>query len=162
MQTYRNKSYLNKIKLLSKRILTLVKTYFMSVRDETLLSIRVDVPKAKINELTLSIESFQNSTLRPIAKFQNDVMLSIFENYIVRYKNVFLKLGIQEQLKYIENAVKKDSKLKNLIRGVFIGHFTSDEYRFYSKNSSEINKRIINLTKERLQSQIQYFETQRA
>ncbi|GAA0759346.1 glyoxalase [Psychroflexus lacisalsi] len=130
----------------------------MTARDENLLSIRVDVPRAKVNETTLSLESFQNSTLRPIAKFQNDLILSLFENYIVRYKNVFHKLGTQEKLNYIENTVKKDSKFKNLMRGIFMGHFTIDEYKFYHENSSEINKRIINLTKERLQSQLQHFE----
>ena len=126
----------------------------MSSRKDKLLSIRLEVPKAKVNTTTLSLESFQNSTLRPIAKFQNDLMFAIFQDYIIRYKNVFLKLGTQDKLKYIENTVKKDSKFKNLIRGVFMGHFTLEEYQFYTENSSEINKRIINLTKERLESQV--------
>ncbi|NEV94272.1 glyoxalase [Psychroflexus sp. YR1-1] len=134
----------------------------MTSRDEQLLNIRLEVPNAKIDETTLSLESFQNSTLRPIAKFQNELILSLFENYIVRYKNVFHKLGEMEKLNYIENTVKKDSKFKNLLRGVFIGFFTIDEYKFYHENSSEVNKRIINLTKERLQSQLHYFEKQSA
>lgn len=129
----------------------------MSSRKDKLLSIRLEVPKAKVNTTTLSLESFQNSTLRPIAKFQNDLMFAIFQDYIIRYKNVFLKLGIQDKLKYIENTVKKDSKFKNLIRGLFMGHFTLEEYQFYTENSSEINKRIINLTKERLESQVDQF-----
>ena len=129
----------------------------MSSRKDKLLSIRLEVPKAKVNTTTLSLESFQNSTLRPIAKFQNDLMFAIFQDYIIRYKNVFLKLGTQDKLKYIENTVKKDSKFKNLIRGVFMGHFTLEEYQFYTENSSEINKRIINLTKERLESQVNQF-----
>jgi|AntRauTorckE5430_2_1112549.scaffolds.fasta_scaffold00029_26 hypothetical protein len=130
----------------------------MKTRDEEIISIRVEVPNAKVTALTLSLESFQNSTLRPIAKFQNDILLSIFENYIIRYKNVFHKLGHGEKLKYIENTVKKDSKFKNLIRGIFMGHFTIEEYKFYVENTSEINKRIINLTKERLQAEVHYFE----
>jgi hypothetical protein len=134
----------------------------MKTRDEDIISIRVEVPNAKVSSLTLSLESFQNSTLRPIAKFQNDILLSIFENYIIRYKNVFHKLGHAEKLKYIENTVKKDSKFKNLIRGIFMGHFTIEEYKFYIENDSEINKRIINLTKERLQTHIHYFEKQSA
>jgi hypothetical protein len=129
----------------------------MSSRKDKLLSIRLELPKAKVNTTTLSLESFQNSTLRPIAKFQNDLMFAIFQDYIIRYKNVFLKLGTQDKLKYIENTVKKDSKFKNLIRGVFMGHFTLEEYQFYTENSSEINKRIINLTKERLESQVDQF-----
>lgn len=130
----------------------------MISRDEQLLSIRVEVPNAKVDRSTLSLESFQNATLRPISKFQNELILSIFENYIERYKNVFHKYGTEDKLRYIENTVKKDSKFKNLIRGVYMGHFTIDEFEFYSENSSEINKRIINLTKERLQSQLDYFE----
>jgi hypothetical protein len=70
----------------------------MKTRDEEILSIRVEVPNAKVSSLTLSFESFQNSTLRPIAKFQNDILLSIFEDYIIRYKNVFHKLGHEEKL----------------------------------------------------------------
>lgn len=143
-------------------MITLVKTYVMTERDEQLLSIRPEIPNAKVDSSTLDLESFQNSTLRPIAKFQNELILSIFDKYIVRYKNVFHKLGLEEKLKYIENTVKKDSKFKNLMRGIFMGHFTVEEYQFYSENSSEVNKRIINLTKERLQSQIQYFEKQSA
>lgn len=135
----------------------MVKKVGMIPRDKDVLSIRAELPKAKVNTTTLSLESFQNSTLRPIAKFQNDLMFAIFQDYIIRYKNVFLKLGTQDKLKYIENTVKKDSKFKNLIRGVFMGHFTLDEYQFYTENSSEINKRIINLTKERLESQVDQF-----
>ncbi|MBZ9650528.1 glyoxalase [Psychroflexus montanilacus] len=130
----------------------------MDSRNERLLSIRLEVPNARVDQSTLGLESFQNSTLRPISKFQNELILSIFENYIIRYKNVFHKLGNEEKLRYIENTVKKDSKFKNLIRGIFMGHFTIEEYKFYSENSSEVNKRIINLTKERLQSQLEHFE----
>lgn len=43
-----------------------------------------------------------------------------------------------------------------------MGHFTIEEYKFYNENDSEINKRIINLTKERLQTEIHYFEKQSA
>lgn len=39
-----------------------------------------------------------------------------------------------------------------------MGHFTIEEYKFYVENTSEINKRIINLTKERLQAEVHYFE----
>ncbi|MFN2261376.1 MAG: glyoxalase [Psychroflexus sp.] len=130
----------------------------MNARDEQLKSIRLEIPNAKIKSTTTDMERFQNETLRPIAKFQNDIILSIFKNYIRKYKNVFHKLNQDEKLKYIENSLKKDSKFKNLIRGIFMGHFTIEDYEFYIENASAVNKRIINLTKERLQSQLQYFE----
>ncbi|QSS97074.1 glyoxalase [Psychroflexus sp. ALD_RP9] len=127
-------------------------------RDQEILSIRVELPNAKVYENTQDLERFQNESLRPIAKFQNMILLEVFKNYIDRYKNVYHKYDLGGKTAYIEQAVKKDSKLKNLIRGLFLGHFTADEYKFYSKNVSAVNKRIINLVKERLLSQIQYFE----
>lgn len=134
----------------------------MNLRDEQLKSIRLEIPNAEIKATTADMERFQNMTLRPIAKFQNDLLLAIFSNYIIKYKNAFHQLKQDEKLNYIENSVKKDSKFKNLIRGLFLGHFTSEEYEFYCENASSVNKRIINLIKERLQSQIQYFESQNA
>ncbi|WP_127844172.1 glyoxalase [Psychroflexus aestuariivivens] len=134
----------------------------MNARDEQLKSIRPEIPNAEIKSRTAEMERFQNLTLRPIAKFQNDILLSIFSNYIEKYKNIFHKLGQNEKLNYIENSLKKDSKFKNLIRGIFIAHFTSEEYKFYSENISSANKRIVNLVKERLQSQMQYFESEHA
>lgn len=134
----------------------------MNLRDEQLKSIRPEIPNAEIKATTADMERFQNMTLRPIAKFQNDLLLAIFSNYIIKYKNAFHQLNQDEKLNYIENSVKKDSKFKNLIRGLFLGHFTSEEYEFYSENASSVNKRIINLIKERLQSQMQYFESQNA
>lgn len=130
----------------------------MQERDQALQSIRIEIPKAKVYQATQDLERFQNQTLRPIAKFQNTLLLDIFKNYISRYKNVYHKQDQAGKSNYIEQSIKKDSKLKNLIRGVFMGHFTAEEYDFYSHNASSVNKRIINLVKQRLQNQLQYFD----
>ena len=42
---------------------------------------------------------------------------------------------------------------------MIIGQFTVDEYKHYITNSSALNKRMMNLVKQRLQDQIQLFET---
>jgi ATP-dependent Clp protease ATP-binding subunit ClpA len=39
-----------------------------------------------------------------------------------------------------------------------IGHFTAEEYSKYIDNSSALNKRMMNLVKERLKSNIQLLE----
>ena len=41
---------------------------------------------------------------------------------------------------------------------MFIGQFTTEEYHRYTADTSAFNKRIINLTKERLKSNIMQFE----
>ena len=130
----------------------------MSDRNSILKDLRPEVTHAKVMNNTGEEERFQNQTLRPIAKFQNDLIISIFKNYIKRRKNTFYTLSLPDRENYIDHAIKKDLKFRNLIKGVFIGLFTDDEYKEYIENASNLDKRIANLTIERLKSNIQYFE----
>ncbi len=103
-------------------------------------------------------EKFQNNTLRPILKFQNDLFIEVFKNYVVKQKNVFFKLATDKKMAYIENAIQKDIKFRNSLKGIVMGMFTLEEYQEYIQNSSNLNKRMMNLVIERLKSQIQLFE----
>ncbi|WP_340155998.1 glyoxalase [uncultured Winogradskyella sp.] len=129
----------------------------MSSRFNDLLSIRPEILSAKVHEGTSAEEAFQNKTLRPIIKLQHDLFIAVFKNYIRKHKNVFLSLILDEQLKYISNAIQKDIKFRNALKGMVIGQFTVKEYEIYIKNSSALNKRITNIIKERLIHSIQLF-----
>ena len=130
----------------------------MNLRDIALLQLRPQIPSAKILPGMTAEESFQNNTLRPIAKLQNDLLVAVFRNYARKHKNVFYDLSIEKRLDYIENAVHKDMKFRNSLKGMIIGQFTMDEYGTYILNSSALNKRMMNLVKERLKSNIQLLE----
>ena len=88
---------------------------------------------------------------------QNDLFVAVFNNYIVKRKNVFYDLTLQKQIDYIDNAIHKDMKLRNSLKGMVIGQFTVEEYELYIQNSSALNKRMMNIVKERLVSNIQLF-----
>ncbi len=103
-------------------------------------------------------EQFQNSTLRPIIKFQNPLLIEAFKNYIIKHKNAFYQLNIEKRLDYIENAIQKDIKFRNSLKGIIIGQFTVEEYMAYIQNSSTLNKRMMNIVVERLKDQVQAFE----
>lgn len=103
-------------------------------------------------------EKFQNNTLRPILKLQNPLIIAVFHNYIVKHKGVFYDLSIQKRLAYIENALYKDQKFRNALKGMIIGHFTVDEYKDYTAYSSSLNKRMMNMAVERLKNQVEYFQ----
>lgn len=103
-------------------------------------------------------EQFQNSTLRPIIKFQNPLLIEAFKNYIIKHKNAFYQLNIEKRLDYIENAIQKDIKFRNSLKGMIIGQFTVEEYMAYIQNSSTLNKRMMNIVVERLKDQVQAFE----
>jgi len=130
----------------------------MTTRDTQLLAIRPIIKSITISPDMSDDERFQNTTLRPIIKLQNDLFIAVFRNYIAKHKNVFYQLTIEKRMTYIENAIHKDIKFRNSLKGMVIGQFTIDEYQKYILNSSALNKRMMNIVKQRLQSNIQLFE----
>jgi hypothetical protein len=130
----------------------------MDTRDLSLLALRPELPNVRIDGAMSSEEHFQNNTLRPVIKLQNDLFVAVFKNYIKKHKNVFQTYTVDKRLDYIDNAVQRDIKFRNSLKGIVIGHFTVEEYSKYIDNSSALNKRMMNLVKERLKSNIQLLE----
>ena len=130
----------------------------MISRDEFLLKIRPVISKAKVTPLMSKEEIFQNRTIRPIALLQNDILVEVFKHYIKKHKNVFYDLSVEKRIDYIENAIHKDMKFRNSLKGIMIGQFTIAEHQNYVSNSSALNKRMMQIVKERLKSNIQLLE----
>ncbi len=100
-------------------------------------------------------ELFQNETLRPILKLQNDLFIRSFQLYLNQKKIAFSNYSTDKKEKIIELSIAKDIQFQNLLRGMVLGLFTIDEYNQYSKNTSNFNKRIRLMLIERLKSQLQ-------
>ena len=77
-----------------------------------------------VNVGTTEIEKFQNEVLRPIIKMQHNLLIASFNNY------------------------------KNINLGFIIGHFSMDEFSFYSLNTSEMNRRILQIISQRIKDSI--------
>ena len=127
----------------------------MNDRRNDILRIRPQIKKHQTFETMSDEERFQNSTLRPILKLQNPLLLASFVNYATKHKGVFFDIPTDKQLVYIENAVHKDQKFRNALKGMIIGQFTVEEYSIYTQNSSQLNKRMMSLVITRLQDQLQ-------
>lgn len=131
----------------------------MNERSHSLQKIRPQILSAKITELMSDEERFQNQTLRPVIKLQNELFLHVFQNYIAKRKNLFYQLTLEKRLDYVTHAIQKDLKLRNSLKGMVIGQFTIVEYETYIKSPSATNKRMLNMVIKRIQDQIQFFET---
>ncbi|WP_347374678.1 glyoxalase [Aequorivita sp. Q41] len=130
----------------------------METRDSLLLSMRPKIATAKITANMSAEECFQNKTLRPVVKLQHDIVLAAFKNYVAKHKNVFYDLNVEKKLDYIENAIHKDMKFRNSLKGIIIGQFTLNEFELYIQNSSALNKRMMDIVKERLKDNLLFFE----
>ena len=127
----------------------------MNSRDSSLKSIRLDCISNTIKTDMSSEEHFQNSVLRPIIKFQNDLLIAAFLNFSNKYKNVFFELSTEKKITYIENALAKDKTFRNSLKNAVVGLFTVEEYTLYTANASALNKRMLGIIKERLISHVQ-------
>ena len=128
----------------------------MQDRTSLLLAIRPNIDTIDKSLKTKDVEAFQNNVLRPILKFQNDLLLQIFIDYANKYKGIFFKLSDQEKLSYIQQALSTNQRLRSLILGTIVGLFDVEDFAYYKLNLSALNKRIIVMTIQRLQCQLDY------
>lgn len=128
-----------------------------SNRNKQLLGLRPSLHRVDHQASTNPSEQFQNETLRPILKLQNEVLLLVFRQYFHKRKGAFYELSMSKKKTYIEQAVQKDNRFRSLLSGLVIGHFTADEFKKYESNESELNRRISTLVIKRIQDQIRVF-----
>ncbi|MFH6942668.1 glyoxalase [Flavobacterium sp. FlaQc-50] len=126
-------------------------TFLKEFRGETL---------GTVSAQSSADELFQNQTIRPVLKLQNDLFVAVFINYVNKNKADFYSYTVEKKLQTIENSIQKDIKFRNSLKGMVIAFFTVDEYNTYIQNSSSLNKRMMNLVIDRLKSQVQLFELQ--
>lgn len=124
-------------------------TFLKEFRGETI---------GTVTHQSSSDELFQNQVLRPILKLQNDLFVASFNNHLGKNRIDFNAFSVEKKLTTIENAIQKDIKFRNALKGMIIALFTIDEYAQYIKNSSSLNKRMMGMLIERLKSQVQLFE----
>jgi hypothetical protein len=126
----------------------------MNAKDTSIIALRGGAIGIISND-SKPEERFQNETLRPILKVQNDLLLAVFKNYLIKQKIEFQSSSPEKKMMIIDHAIQRDIKFRNILKGMIIGFFTLYEYETYIQNSSNLNKRMMNLVIERLKSQIQ-------
>jgi hypothetical protein len=100
------------------------------------------------------VELFQNQTLRPILKLQNNLLLDFFKQQLLN-KNIDLTLLSTEKVaELVHNSLHKDSAFRSLMLGLVCGHFTEQESQLYFQHKTELNKRTIAMMAERLCSNL--------
>lgn len=119
------------------------------MRDKQILALRqeLDIP----TQDSTAIEAFQNKTLRPILKLQDAITKQMLDNSehfskMIATVNKTDKKALNSIIsKYFSSNIVFKSKLI----GSILGMMTSDELSFYFQNTSEVNKRIATMQRER-------------
>ena len=122
----------------------------LMIRNEsTLLSLRPTLSLPD-NDNTSTIEKFQNATLRPILKMQNDLLVTLV-NDAPHFNQIAHHVSTADEYKSeVITFLKQQTTIKNQIIGLVIAHFTMEEYAMYAPHRNELNKRIVQMAGERV------------
>ena len=125
----------------------------MQNRSKLYLSIRptIEVDNSKSTDW----EVFQSITVRPILKLQNELIISLINNYLLENKIVVKNLTDAKKKERIDEIVKGNLQLKVMMLGIVIANFSKEELDFYYSNKKEVVKRIIAMLLERISSQLE-------
>ncbi|MCI2229637.1 glyoxalase [Polaribacter sp. MSW13] len=107
-----------------------------------------------IKEGTRDLEQFQNHVVRPIIKMQHTLLIAFLKNHLEKRKVDFSVLPDKKKRSKVSSFFKTDNNFKNIILGFIVGHFSVEEFDFYLENSSEINRRILQITLQRIKDSI--------
>lgn len=125
----------------------------MITRDENLLKIR---PELNLNsENSTELEQFQNITLRPVLKLQNQVFINLFKEHLFATKRQISIYNTKVQKTLIRESIAKNHNLRNSLVHAVIGVLTNDEFNFYVQHKKEVSKRIISMVQKRIQDQLE-------
>jgi hypothetical protein len=119
-------------------------------KEDKLLGLREEILTEKSEQTP--IEQFQNTTIRPILKYQHTILIVFFNSnvhvqYIVSANSSLLKK--QNQLKLF---VSKQLAFRAQLLGIVTGLFTDAEFEFYLSEKVNSDKRITNMILERFYS----------
>lgn len=116
--------------------------------NQELLSLRPLVAVPQTNNQTKE-ERFQNEVLRPILKWQNDLLLA----YLIDLKNFDAVLKVKNQRSILEEKVKtflQQNSVKWTLIGMTLGLLTQEELKDYQTMANAINKRILQMITRRV------------
>ena len=122
------------------------------IRKETIAALRPDIPSIKRLESMTDVEKFQNDVIRPILKYQHDVIVGYTISKAVNRNSEFPNLIAIEKERYLDKVTLKDSKIKQELNGMVLGLMTVEEMNKYLAIESEYKRRINTMIRERIVS----------
>ena len=112
--------------------------------------VRPKLPESLIEGHLKEEELFQNMVLRPVIKMQHDVLILRVKSYFTSKRVMFNVMDKKKRTSAIEQAFLGDNAFKKEIQGMILGQLNVDEFQGYLKNERSMNKRIIQMVRNRM------------
>ena len=119
-------------------------------RSEQISALRTEIP-TDAERSPLPLEQFQNSSLRPILKFQNDLFLAYFKSQLNGAEIPDFKMEIEQ---FVKLRLQKDMTIRNTLIGMVLALLTEGELQYFIEHKNEMNKRIVDMLSQRIAEQL--------
>lgn len=123
-------------------------------RNESIKALRPEIPSLKIMDLMTEVEKFQNEVIRPILKYQHEVIIKYVITKAIGRNSKFENLIAIEKERHLDKVTLKDSKVRQELTGMVLGLMTKEEMELYLTQESEYKRRINTMIRERILSTI--------
>ena len=123
-------------------------------RSIVIKSLRPELPNVVNGAEISEIELFQNEVLRPIMKFQKEVLTTLFISNLKKRDVDFSKMNLNGRIAYVTNVIQKDLGLRNVLIGMVLGLLTVEEIGQYYQHETEYRRRISKMVIDRLADQL--------
>jgi hypothetical protein len=117
--------------------------------DAVLLALR-PVIAAETTDADGTVGAFLHTTLRPVLKLQNDLLLAVVADFV---RDHHITLRPTDQHHQLTKLLTRNTKLRYTVVGLITGVFTAEEYAFYRQQRSELNRRLLEMAQRRVLDQ---------
>ena len=98
------------------------------------------------------LETFQNEVLRPILKYQHELIIRLTKEEALFQKQMSIISTLEHKRDSIRSFFLSQPNFKCFLIGQICGLLTSSEFDFYLKKKKELDKRISNMLSDRILS----------
>jgi hypothetical protein len=115
---------------------------------------RAKLPSEITEEVSSKEELFQNEVVRPIIKTQSDLIKHHVLHQLELMKVNFSALNSLKKEKQLTSLIQQNQQFKRELIGIVIGQFEKDELSKYYVFQKEINRRIVQIIRNRMVDQL--------
>ncbi|GAB2964046.1 hypothetical protein GCM10027048_36690 [Hymenobacter coalescens] len=123
-----------------------------STTDLVLLGLRPAV-SAAVSPGASPPDQLLHGALRPILKLHNERLLQLVADFARDYRLPLATAAPADQQRLLEDLLRRNARLQHTLTGLVTALFTEGEYALYRAHRAEMNRRLLELTRQRVASQ---------
>ncbi|WP_165822086.1 hypothetical protein [Hymenobacter edaphi] len=122
--------------------------------DAALRGLRPAVDAAPASPPELTADTLLHAALRPILKLHNARLLRLVADFARDYRLPLPGAAPADQARLLEELLRRNQRLQHTAVGLVTALLTMPEYEYYRHHRAEVNRRLLELLRQRVATQV--------